>query len=73
MRAYSEDLRRKIVQAVERGVSKAQTARLFGISLSSVKLYTSSPARESPLPLGKEVDDLRKWTRPQRRSSKTAV
>ena len=40
MRAYSEDLRRKIVQAVEqRGMSKAQTARLFGISLSSVKRY----------------------------------
>jgi len=39
MRAYSEDLRRKIVQAVERGMSKSQTARLFGISLSSVKRY----------------------------------
>jgi transposase len=40
MRAYSEDLRRKIVQALEqRGMSKSQTARLFGISLSSVKRY----------------------------------
>jgi len=40
MRAYSEDLRRKIVQAVEqRGMSKSQTARLFGISLASVKRY----------------------------------
>ena len=40
MRAYSEDLRRKIVQAVEQhGMSKSQTARLFGISLSSVKRY----------------------------------
>jgi len=40
MRAYSEDLRRKVVQAVEqRGMSKSQTARLFGISLSSVKRY----------------------------------
>ena len=39
MKAYSEDLRRKIVQAVERGISKSQAARLFGISLSSVKRY----------------------------------
>src|SRR3712207_217807 len=40
MRAYSEDLRRKVVQAVEqRGMSKSQTARLFGISLSAVKRY----------------------------------
>ena len=41
MRAYSEDLRRKIVEAVEgRTMSKAQAARLFGVSLSSVKRYT---------------------------------
>jgi transposase len=40
MRAYSEDLRRKIVEAIERGVSKAGAARLFGVSLSSVKRYT---------------------------------
>ena len=41
MRAYSEDLRQKIVEAVEqRGISKSEAARLFGISLSSVKRYT---------------------------------
>jgi len=41
MRAYSEDLRQKVVQAVQqRGTSKSQAARLFGISLSSVKRYT---------------------------------
>ncbi len=40
MKAYSEDLRKKVVQAVEqRGISKSQAARLFGISLSSVKRY----------------------------------
>src|SRR5215216_3450359 len=40
MKAYSEDLRRKVVQAVhQRGMSKSQAARLFGISLSSVKRY----------------------------------
>jgi transposase len=45
MRAYSEDLRKKIVTAVERGMSKAQAARLFDVSLSSVKRY-SRTARE---------------------------
>jgi transposase len=41
MKAYSEDLRQKVVHAVEqRGTSKSQAARLFGISLSSVKRYT---------------------------------
>ncbi len=40
MKAYSEDLRQKVVQAIEqRGISKSQAARLFGISLSSVKRY----------------------------------
>jgi transposase len=40
MKAYSEDLRQKVVQVVEqRGMSKSQAARIFGISLSSVKRY----------------------------------
>jgi transposase len=35
MKACSKDLRQKVVQAVEeRGTSKYETARLFGISLS---------------------------------------
>jgi transposase len=45
MRAYSEDLRKKIVAAIGRGMSKAQAARLFDVSLSSVKRY-SRMARE---------------------------
>lgn len=40
MRAYSEDLRKKIVVAIERGMSKAQAARIFDVSLSSVKRYS---------------------------------
>jgi transposase len=42
MRAYSEDLRKKIVAAIERGMSKAQAARLFDVSLSSVKRYSKT-------------------------------
>ena len=39
MKSYSEDLRKKIVAAVQRGMSKSEAARLFGVSLSSVKRY----------------------------------
>jgi transposase len=39
MRAYSLDLRSKIVEAVKRGVPKAEAARTFGVGISSVKRY----------------------------------
>jgi transposase len=40
MNVYSQDLREKIVQAVfEGGIGKTETARTFGVSLSSVKRY----------------------------------
>ena len=40
MKAYSEDLRRKVVEAVQqRRMSKSEAARTFGVSLSSVKRY----------------------------------
>jgi transposase len=41
MKAYSEDLRQKVVRAVQQhGTSKSEAARHFSISLSSVKRYT---------------------------------
>jgi transposase len=49
MRGYSEDLRRRIVSAVERGMSKAQAARTFSVSLSSVKRYVNKAQRGEPL------------------------
>jgi transposase len=40
MSGYSEDLRTRIVSALEEGeMSKAQAARTFSASLSSVKRY----------------------------------
>ena len=40
MDAYSEDLRQKIVEAVqERRMNQSEAARAFGVSLSSVKRY----------------------------------
>lgn len=39
MNAYSEDLRKKIVEALRRGATKTEAARSFGVSRSSVKRY----------------------------------
>ncbi len=39
MRAYSLDLRRKIVESVRKGVPKSETARRFGVHRAPVKRY----------------------------------
>lgn len=49
MNGYSKDLREKIVAAVARGASKSQTARTFGVSLSSVKRYVNKADRGESL------------------------
>ncbi len=41
MSGYSVDLRRRVVSAVESGMSKVQAARTFSVSLSSVKRYVN--------------------------------
>jgi len=53
MKAYSVDLREKIVAAVGRGMSKAQTARTFGVSATSVKRYIKLAEEGKPLSPGK--------------------
>jgi len=49
MKPYSEDLRTRIVAAVEGGMSKSEAARVFAVSLSSVKRYWRLVARDEPL------------------------
>jgi transposase len=39
MSAYSLDLREKIVESVNKGVSKSETARRFGVDRATVKRY----------------------------------
>jgi transposase len=53
MKAYSEDLRRKIVSAIERGMPKAQAARTFGVGISTVKRYTTKEEKGESLQPGK--------------------
>ena len=49
MNAYSDDLRRKIVQALRRGTTKSEAARAFGVSRSSVKRYAKLAEEGHPL------------------------
>jgi transposase len=68
MKAYSEDLRKKIVEALNRGTPKTEAARSFGVSLSSVKRYARIarqggslvPKKGSgrPREIGKDVEKL---------------
>jgi transposase len=65
MRAYSEDLRKKIVAAIEqRGMPKAQAARTFDVSLSSVKRYART-ARQ-----GESLTPKRSPGRPRKANEK---
>ena len=49
MNAYSEDLRKKIVQALRRGTGKSEAVRSFGVSLPSVKRYARMAQEGRPL------------------------
>ncbi len=49
MNAYSEDLRKKIVEALRRGATKSEAARSFGVSRSSVKRYAKLAEQGRPL------------------------
>ena len=49
MKAYSEDLRERIVTAVQGGMNKTQAARVFKVSLNSVKRYVKQWELEKSL------------------------
>ena len=54
MDAYSEDLRRKIVEAVQEcRMNQSEAARAFGVSLSSVKRYVKAVREGRSLSPGK--------------------
>jgi transposase len=44
MKAYSHDLRLRILRAVDAGMSKAAAARRFAVALSTVKLHVARRA-----------------------------
>jgi transposase len=50
VKAYSEDLRAKVLEeAVDRGMPKSEAARAFGVSRSSVKRYAATRREGRPL------------------------
>jgi transposase len=53
VKAYSEDLRKKIVDAIGRGLPKAEAARTFGVGISTLKRYAAKAQRGEPLEPGK--------------------
>jgi transposase len=55
MKAYSKDLRLKVLDAVDRGMSRKEVAQIFGISLPSIKRWLklrkeSGDVEPSPIP-----------------------
>jgi transposase len=53
MKAYSKDLRQKIVDAIEQGMPKARAARTFGVGISTLKRYATKAQRGESLEPGK--------------------
>ena len=39
MKAYTQELRERIVEAVDRGVPRDEVAEVFGVGLSTIKRY----------------------------------
>jgi transposase len=68
MKAYSTDLRSKILAAVDGGMPKMQAARVFGVGVSTIKRYVNQrretgsiaprPIPGRPATLSREYDAL---------------
>ena len=67
MRAYSQDLRKEIVAALERGMPKAEATRLFEVSLSSGKRYARIASQ------GESLKPRRSPGRPRKADEKAQV
>ena len=63
MKAYSVDLRQKIVEAISTGTPKARVARTFGVGLSTVKRYAGRAERGEGLAPRKSPGNRRKVDR----------
>ena len=71
MKAYSKDLRRKIVNALGRGMSKAEAARIFGVGISRPSSVTPpKPKGESPWSQARHLANVPRWMSRSGSSSK---
>ena len=64
IKPYSEDLRSRIVRAVEDDMSKSAAVRVLGVSLSSVKRYARLAERGESLTPRKAVADRLRQMKP---------
>jgi transposase len=73
IRAYSLDLRKKIVESVKKGLPKAETARRFGVDRATLKRYCKRLDERGTLQSSKAPARNRSSTRrPERYSRKTS-
>ena len=64
MSGYSLDLRKKIVESVNKGVPKAETARRFGVDRATIKRYCKQLDERGTLEPRKDPgSEPRSWTR----------
>jgi transposase len=49
MNAYSEDLRLKILEALDRGIPRRETVRTFGVSIATIERYVRRRRRGEDL------------------------
>jgi len=68
MKAYSKDLRLKVLDALDRGMDRKEVARIFGVSLPSVKRWLKMrresgdvEARPIPGPPARKGAMLAEW------------
>jgi len=68
MKAYSKDLRLKVLEAVDRGMVRREVARVFGVSLPSIKRWLKMrrergdvQPRPIPGPPAKKAEMLAGW------------
>lgn len=73
MKAYSADLRTKVVDSVKRGISKTETARRFGLNRSTVNRYLKRLAEEGSLAPKRAPASVRSWDQALCGCSKTTA
>jgi transposase len=68
MKAYSKDLRLKVLDAVDRGMDRGEVAEVFGVSLPSIKRWLKMrkergdlEPRPIPGPPAKKGEMLAEW------------
>jgi transposase len=63
MKAYSKDLRLKVLDAIDRGMDRGEVARVFGVCLASMKRWLKMRREQGdvepphPRPSGQEGGD----------------